>query len=202
MHNFCFAIFRAFIRFRRGNLSVVMIPNFAHGFHITSSYPRRRPQVIDLWESSLSLPPRGARPVWWPTSGSLAFLFSHPKFSSGWDPGLFHQISLRGGIHQWLAVFVIVFNLFCYVLKFGDFVNAAGPWTKSVLVGHLGWRGDNRVRLLPARLRRDHLRVLGHCRSLQAVRQQEPGEICLNTYSMHKTDIISWKIWIWKMVHR
>ena len=27
-----------------------------------------------------------------------AMEFSHPKFSSGWDLGLFDQISLRGGI--------------------------------------------------------------------------------------------------------
>ncbi len=30
--------------------------------------------------------------------GYPVFLFSHSKFSSGWDPGLFDQISLRGGI--------------------------------------------------------------------------------------------------------
>ncbi len=28
----------------------------------------------------------------------VSIMFSHPKFSSGWDPGLFDQISLRGGI--------------------------------------------------------------------------------------------------------
>ncbi len=27
-----------------------------------------------------------------------AIVFSHPKFSSGWDPGLFDHISVRGGI--------------------------------------------------------------------------------------------------------
>ncbi len=36
-----------------------------------------------------------------------------------------NQMYLRGEIHPWLAVFVIVFKYF--FLKFGDFVNAAGP---------------------------------------------------------------------------
>ncbi len=38
---------------------------------------------------------------WWrSTSLFFSILFSHPKFPSGWDPGLFHRISLRGGIRR------------------------------------------------------------------------------------------------------
>ena len=36
----------------------------------------------------------------------FSILFSHPKFPSGWDPGLFDQISLRGGIQGSLTRFL------------------------------------------------------------------------------------------------
>ncbi len=55
----------------------------------------------------------------------LLLLSSRPKFSSGWDPGLFDQISFWGGIHPWLAVQaldnvyfgIVVKNYFSFLLS-------------------------------------------------------------------------------------
>ncbi len=91
------------------NSGFLFLYHFRFSLPITSCdfqphfYLRRSRQVLELWELLLLL---GGGAVWWTTSGSLAFLFSHPKFSLGWDPGLFDQISLRGEIRGLLTKFL------------------------------------------------------------------------------------------------
>ncbi len=92
-------------------------------------------QVLELWELLLFLwllGGAGGGAVWWPTSGSLAFVFSHHKVSSGWDPGLFdqissgwdlwleNQVSLWGGIHPWLA---LLFSVQSFTKKVGYYLS-------------------------------------------------------------------------------
>ncbi len=66
-------------------------------------------------------------------STSLFFsnLFSHPKFPSGWDPGLFDRISLRGGIRRSLIIFLF------WVGSIASRPNFSSGWDPGVFVKNI-----------------------------------------------------------------